>query len=248
MRLHILSDLHLEFGPFEPPPVPADVIVLAGDVHVGSNGLPWIRDHFADKTVIYVLGNHEFYGQQIPQHTHQLKELARGTNIHVLENDLLEVEGVVFLGATLWTDFDLVGERALAEADALLGVSDFQCIRLASPNRSFRPGDARRFHADSREWLEDQVRQTAGKRLVIVTHHAPSARSIAGHHSNHPLNPAFASNLDRFVESCGATLWIHGHNHSAADYRLGLTRVINNPRGYPDEYIERFDPGLVIEV
>jgi predicted phosphodiesterase len=248
MRLHILSDLHLEFGPFEPPPVQADVIVLAGDVHIGKNGLAWIQTAFRDRAVIYVLGNHEYYDQPIPQLAEELKALAKGTHVRVLENDRVEIDGVVFLGTTLWTDFELLGNRASSEADALGGVADFQCIRLADSDRAFRPVDARRLHANSVEWLGGQVQQTAGKRLVIVTHHAPSRRSIAPCHAHNALNPAFASDLDRLVTGSNAALWVHGHSHYATDYLLGSTRIVNNPRGYPDELVEGFNPGLVIEV
>ncbi len=78
MRIHILSDLHLEFAPFFPSPVDADVVVLAGDTHTGRNGIKWALQAFPDRPVIYVLGNHEFYGQKIPKLVSELKELSDG--------------------------------------------------------------------------------------------------------------------------------------------------------------------------
>jgi len=101
MRIHILSDLHLEFAPFQLVQSDADVIVLAGDIHTGANGFKWIRETFPKQQIIYVLGNHEFYGQKIPKLTEELKAVAVGTNIHVLENDAIEIGDVIFLGATL---------------------------------------------------------------------------------------------------------------------------------------------------
>jgi len=47
MRLHILGDLHLEFGATEIRPVDADVVVLAGDIHLGREGRKWARKLFA---------------------------------------------------------------------------------------------------------------------------------------------------------------------------------------------------------
>jgi len=86
MRLHVLSDLHLEFKPFTPPAVAADAVILAGDVSTGRNGLKWALTSFSDRPVIYVLGNHEFYGQKVQKLTKELQEMAKGTNVHLLEN------------------------------------------------------------------------------------------------------------------------------------------------------------------
>jgi len=61
MRLQVFSDLHLEFGRFEPTIINADVVVLAGDIHQGTAGVKWARQYCHDCPVIYVPGNHEFY-------------------------------------------------------------------------------------------------------------------------------------------------------------------------------------------
>ena len=248
MRLHILSDLHLEFAPFEPPNVDADAIVLAGDIHTGKNAIKWIRQAFPDKPVIYVLGNHEFYGQKIPKLTQELKELTKGTNIHILENDRISIGPVLFLGATLWTDFQLDGDVVLAEVAAVASVTDFKRIRVTPSYRRFRPADARHFHGESIRWLAQQSNESAGEKIVIVTHHAPSPRSIPVRYRGSPFNPVFASDLDRFIEASGATLWIHGHIHQAVDYQIGATRVIANPRGYPNEGVTGFNPSLAINL
>lgn len=248
MRIHILSDLHLEFAPFVPPKVDADAIVLAGDIHVGRNGLRWIRETWQDTPVIYVLGNHEFYGQKHPKLVNQLKEAAAGSNVHILENDLIEIADIAFLGATLWTDFRLDGDPVLAEVAAATNMTDFRRIRVLPTYRRFRPADARRLHAQSLEWLEQRGLDLFEKTTVVVTHHAPSPKSIPLHYRNHPLNPAYTSNLETFIDSMGADLWIHGHIHNASDYQAGSTRVIANPRGYPGDAHSGFNSSLVIEV
>jgi Icc-related predicted phosphoesterase len=247
MRVHILSDLHLEFAPFQPINVGADVVLLAGDVHTGRNGIKWILKTFPDRPVIYVLGNHEFYGQKIPKLISEIKEVAQGTNVHVLENDSVEIENVVFFGATLWTDFRLNGDPVLAEVAAQTGMTDFRRIRVTPSYRRFRPSDARRIYARSLEWLAQQI-EARGRKIVVVTHHAPSPQSIPMQFRNDPLNPAFASNLESFIAECGASLWIHGHIHHRSDFVVGSTRVIANPRGYPTEPHIGFDPTLVIEI
>jgi len=248
MRIHILSDLHLEFAPFQPNNVDADVVVAAGDIHTGANGIQWLLQTFRDKPVLYVLGNHEFYGQKVQKLIANIKEIAQGTNVHVLDNDQVEIGNVVFLGATLWTDFRLLGDPVVSGAIAQAGMNDFRRIRMLPNYRRFQPKDARAAHAKSLQWLAKQVESERGKQFVVVTHHAPSPRSIPGRFDGDPLNPAFASRLDHFVADCGAALWIHGHIHHFSDYLIGTTRVIANPRGYPSEPHTGFAPGLVVEI
>jgi hypothetical protein len=138
MRIHILSDLHLEFAPFEVNDVGAEVVVFAGDIHTGKNGIKWILQATVDRPAVYVLGNHEFYGQKIPKLISEIKEAAQGTNVHVLENDKVEIGEVVFLGATLWTDFTLNGDPVLAEVAAQTGMTDFRRIRVTPSYRRGR--------------------------------------------------------------------------------------------------------------
>ena len=248
MRVHIMADLHLEFAPFQPNKVDADVVVFAGDVHNGVNGIRWILRTFPERPVIYVLGNHEFHGQEIPKLLSEVRALARGTNVHVLENEVVEIGNVTFLGATLWTDFRLNGDVTLAEAAAQTGMTDFQRISVLPSCRLFRPKDARQIHMQSMGWLAQQVQRARGKNVVVVTHHAPSIRSIPLGFCNHWLNPAFASNLESFVAKSGVKLWTHGHVHSRSDYVVGTTRIVVNPRGFPGQAQTSFDPELVVEV
>jgi len=248
MRLQILSDLHLEFEPFTPPAVEADAVILAGDVSTGRNGLKWALKNFPDRPVIYVLGNHEFYGQKLQKLTAELREMARGTNVHLLENESCTLGEVTFLGATLWTDFALNGNPVVSEVVAQTGMNDYRRIRTSPNYRRLRPSDTRQLHAQSRKYLEDELLKPKGRKVVVVTHHAPSPDSIPPAFNGDAFNPAFASDMRQFITKTGAKLWIHGHIHSPADYRIGDTRVLANPRGYPTESRQGFNPGLVLEV
>jgi predicted phosphodiesterase len=248
VRLHVLSDLHLEFDPFTPPPVEADVIVLAGDVHVGQDGVTWARKHWPERPVIYVLGNHEFYREALPEFTQRLYQRCAGTNIHLLENEAVEIQGVTFLGCTLWTDLNMTSEPALARAVIEEGLSDYKLIRVSPDYRPLRAHDTAKLHAASVDWLKTELARCASERLVIVTHHAPSPQSIPPLYAGQMANAAFASNLEMLVAASDAQLWIHGHTHHCVDYRVGMTRVLSNQRGYPDEGLTGFDPGLVVEV
>ena len=248
MRLHVLSDLHIEFQEFTPDPVEADVIICGGDVHVGKNGIRFLQKAFPSRPVIYVLGNHEFYGQKIPKLIEELKQLTTGTNVMLLENNSVEIDGLTFLGATLWTDFALYGDVRSAQMDAQASMTDFRRIRVNPTYRRFKPSDAGLRFARTIEWMTKEIERLQKKPFVMVTHHAPSPRSIPESLRGNKLNPAYVSNLDPFVELSGASLWIHGHIHLAQDYRIGNTRVVANPRGYPDEKSTGFRSDLVVEV
>lgn len=248
MRLHILSDLHLEFESFSPAAVDSDVVILAGDVGTGCNGFEWALKTFPDRAVIYVLGNHEFYGQKLQKLLAELKDMARGTNIHLLENEACTLGEVTFLGATLWTDFGLYGNPVVSEVVAQTGMNDYRRIRTLPKYRRLRPSETCQFHAQSRKWLEHEALKLKGQKFVVVTHHAPSPDSIPAAFDGDAFNPAFASDLSRFIAESGVRLWVHGHLHSPSDYRIGGTRVLANPRGYPTESRQGFQPGLVVQV
>ena len=248
MRLHILSDLHLEFGTVRIPKTDADVVILAGDIHLGREGRKWARRHFADKHVIYVLGNHEFYRHSIPALTQNLKQESDGSQIHVLENDTLQLDGLTFLGCTLWTDFKLNDDSGTAMRFAEDTISDYSVVDFDQENRVLRAKDTARMHEESLAWLKAQLPKHDPSRTVVVTHHGPSPRSIPAHHASSPLNPAFVSKLDALVETSDVPLWVHGHTHHNVDYKIGSTRVLSNQRGYPDERVDEFEPGLVVEL
>jgi hypothetical protein len=177
-----------------------------------------------------------------------------------LENDEIVIHGVRFLGCTLWTDFLLYGAGVQAEAEqyAMRHMNDFlQAAPLirhprteesATLGRAFTPFDSGQIHSGSMHWLKEKLSDVSLP-TVVVTHHAPARQSIDPKYNSDSLTPAFVSNHDEFVESSGARMWIHGHVHRGFDYRLGETRVLCNPRGYP-QFREnlRFQPDLVVEV
>lgn len=249
MRLLVLSDLHLEHSPWSPDPdvaAAADIIVLAGDIHAHTHGLEWAREQFPDKPVIYVAGNHEFYDAHLHAMSIQLRKAAQELGIHYLDNDELVLDGVRFLGATLWTDFLLFGAAHLGKAlhEAGNGITDFSVIRFGSTGW-YRPGQSVLLHRVSRDFLAQHLAVPFNGKTVVVTHHVPTSQAIASKYARDILSAAFASNLDGLVEQ--ADLWVAGHTHVAADVSVGKCRVVVNPRGYPGE-ASGWNPRLLVDV
>ncbi|ALM81837.1 metallophosphoesterase family protein [Bordetella sp. N] len=267
MKLHVLSDVHLEFGRWpradDVNAVDADVTVLAGDIGAGLLGIDWALTF--RRPVIYVCGNHEFYGKRpMPKLWRKARQKVSGTHVHLLENEAAVMDGVRFLGATLWTDFCLFGvpRQQLAMQSAQTGMNDYaQIIATDRPIRRLNEttGASRyagdpltacatlSMHQQSRAFLECELNAGHTGKLVVVTHHAPSVKSLRYGEPRGLLDAAYASHLDDLVDR--AALWIHGHTHLPVDYRIGNGRVVSNPRGYVRyETIARFNPGFVVEV
>lgn len=246
----MLSDLHLEHAPYPGPPADADAIVLAGDISTGTRGVSWAREWAADRPVLYVAGNHEFYGQELLALTGQLRLAADGSAVHVLEHDELVLDGVRFLGCSLWSDFDFDGSehrtRSMALCEQL--VNDYGEIRFGEQRRPLAAADTRELHLRSREWLSERLASPFDGATVVVTHHAPLIRIRPDQAVLRAIAGAFASDVTGLMGSERVDLWIYGHTHRVADLEVRGTRVISNPRGYPHQPVDGFAPGLVIEI
>jgi predicted phosphodiesterase len=250
VRVHVLSDLHLEQAPFAVPRVDADVIVLGGDTATGTVGVEWARGWAGGRPVLYLAGNHEFYGHSLPSLIGDLRAAAEGSTVHVLENDELVLDGVRFLGCTLWSDFDFDGPERREHSMRICGrvVNDYNYISFDPAGRTLAPRDTRMLHLSSRRWLTERLADRHDGPTVIVTHHQPlitgspptaGLRAIAG---------AFASDLTDLMGAERVALWIFGHTHRAADLDVYGTRVLSNPRGYPHQAVAEFDPGFVVDI
>jgi len=250
MKLSILSDLHLECSQFEAIDVGADIIVLAGDIWKGARGIGWARETFKGKEIVYVPGNHEFYGAQRAEVLAAMRVAARECGVHLLDNDEVVIAGVRFLGATLWTDFALHGAEskpwAMNEGSRYL--NDFRVIQEGLAGH-FSPAHSIVLHEAALGWLTAKLEESFAGKTVVVTHHLPSMLSVAERYKDSLLSACFASNLDHLLGKMD--LWVHGHTHDNFDYVEKGTRVICNPRGYVNYGSAEnydFDPKRVVEI
>ena len=250
MKLGILSDLHLSRGELPIPANEADLVVLAGDIGRPAQAMAWASR--IAKPVLYVPGNHEFYGGSIDGTAAELERLAVGTRIRVLDCGQTVIGGIRFLGATLWSDFLIGGAgeaRAAAIREAERFMRDFSVVRIGEAR--FTPEASAALFARHAAWLEARLAEPHAGPTVVITHHAPSPKSIHPRFAGSALNACFVSDAERLIDGRRARLWIHGHTHDSFDYEVNGTRVLCNPRGYAKEGVNEnpaFDPGLVVDV
>jgi Icc-related predicted phosphoesterase len=242
MRLQLLSDLHFEFhrdggrsfaNSLDPTGI--DVLVLAGDIAV-AEGLPpaltLLCGRFRDAAVVYVHGNHEFYGSDRNSVLDITKRTqAENPNLVWLDSSGVQLSGFNFLGAPLWFPPSTVDERLKHAMNDFSAIDDFEswvyeenARALAFFDRQLRPGD------------------------IVVTHHLPSQRCVAPRFAGHPLNPFFVCDLTGLIMERRPRLWLHGHSHASVHTQIGETTVLCNPFGYAvEEMNPEFSDRLVVE-
>lgn len=251
MKLNILSDLHLEFAPLVHQPPHCDVAVLAGDLAPGIAGAAWAHDTFGTKGIptMLVAGNHEFYGnRRLSEEYQAIKQAAKSASF--LQNETVIYSGVRFVGATLWTDYDLYKTPRKSCLDAAVGIADYSQI-MADEFHYVTPIDLLKEFSKSVACLESVLAQPFDGPTIVITHHAPTERSIAVRYMGDRLTPAFASDLEWLMHKYKPTLWVHGHVHHSLDLKVGETRIVCNPRGYPIEGGTEnpdFDPNFIVEI
>jgi predicted phosphodiesterase len=253
MKLNILSDLHLGFGAMDWPVNDADVVVLAGDISRPREAVAWALKF--NKPVLYVPGNHEFYGSSIDGALEDLHRLCSGTQVQLLDNRETVLGWVRFLGTTLWTDFELFDDpqqRAAAKAGAQRLMRDFSRIRTRESSAEiFRPDDSADLFRGHSAWLASRLAEVHAGPTVVITHHAPSRHSIHPRFADSLLNACFVSDAEHLLDASRVTLWIHGHTHDSFDHLVNGTRVVCNPRGYARGGVNEnpcFDPDFTVEV
>jgi len=235
MRINYFSDIHLEFGPSAIPETDADIVVAAGDIGMYDQGIDWLKA--IDKPVIYIAGNHEYYGNEYHDTLQMLKKKCANTNIQFLENNTLIYDGVRFIGCSLWADLFVEGIE-VAEALAQ-NLNDFRKIKYA--DGMFNPTQFSELYQYSRAWLERELVKPFNGKTVVITHHAPTQWSWY-ESPNAFKKLAYCNDLKSLFHENEITVWFHGHTHSIGDYRIAGARILSNTRGYVGRrLVDKFD-------
>lgn len=238
MKIRYLSDLHLDHSNLKLEPSDADVLVLAGDI--SSSPLfvaEWLGKNVdKDLPVVYVPGNHEYDHRDIAIQDHNIISALRDLeNVHFLNNKSIEINGVKFIGSTLWTGFDAFPEMgAVSDLKSISqkSVCDFQVIY--KNDKPFCPDDAEELHKKSKSFIFGELSNPYEGKRVVVSHFPPSRVSLHKLYRGNILNPYFVSNAEDLVVK--SDLWIHGHLHSSVNKSYGGVKILCNPRGYSQVY------------
>lgn len=263
MRIKILSDLHLEHYSSLSDPFNAvqefigkgDVLILAGDIlnakHLKTNGMlgELYRQFLKDcsdnySQVLYVFGNHEFYGYNYEGTFNKIQQNLPN-NFIVMENNSVKMGAWNFVGFTFWTDFRKENPLDMMEAHRYM--NDYKVIRIGRNYRKLNPDDTLRFNRRSREFLSEQLSSLEGD-IFVISHHAPSYRSVPPEFKGNSCNSAYCNEMDYFImDNPKIKYWAHGHTHRAQDYMIEQCRVICNPHGYPGQDTS-FNPNFLLRV
>lgn len=281
MRIHIVSDLHLNHihrgpgsrfsslfpntGIASPEETGADVLVLAGDIAGDCEAVGYFKDYKIP--VVMIVGNHESYGHVHHDVIDRNKNESKGTAVHFLENESIVINGVRFIGSTLWTDCKIGHGSDEAKKDAVrYGLNDFRVIKTRQNDGSVKTlsiDESIAWHNESIKFIKGELDTDHNGSTVVVTHHLPSEACVSEKYKGSPINGGFASNLDSLINGDRVNLWIHGHTHDCVDTVVNGTRIFCNPRGYPmslrspgpvscfnDVVFENefFNPAAVVEV
>ena len=194
--------------------------------------------------VVAIAGNHEFYhGRWVGSIQHLRDEYGRFPNVHYLERDTLVLNGVRFIGATIWTDLNRGDPMTLHAVSDMM--NDYRVIRHDGLGYvKLRPAHTLSRHRESVDYIKHVLGENKDQPTVVVGHHAPSHLSIHEMYKrDHLMNGAYYSDLSELIlDNTQIKAWFHGHTHTPFDYAIGDTRVLCNPRGYygHDESAESF--------
>lgn len=253
MRIQLMSDLHTEFWRITKEQLreqllallqpDIDVLVLAGDISTGRTNVLHVLNIFAEHVpnIVYVPGNHEFYGglslDGFNVGEHFVSKLP--SNVHFLNPGIANINGQIFIGAALWTNFR---NNPLSEITAGRYIQDFKRAKTSTKIMAD-------IHKEHLAYIKHHAERYNNP--IIVTHFLPAKECVSEKWRNvdivtDSLNDYFANDLGAWISELSGGVWLFGHTHDAIDVTLGAVRCLSNPLGYPGERKD-YKP-LVIEV
>ncbi len=264
MKIKLVSDLHLEFSDINIQNTHGhDVLILSGDIMVASKVLLpnseygiRFRDFlkrvsFQFPHVVYVAGNHEFYNDgKFFAGIEQLREAcAVHDNVYFSERDCKQIDDILFVGGTLWTDMNKFDPLTLHAVRDMM--NDYRAtVNDYAGYRKLKPADTVERHKLTRDYISLIADENKDKKIVVCTHHSPSFQSCHPQYAHDKImNGAYHSDLSELIlDRPQIKLWTHGHTHHPFDYMIGECRVVCNPRGYDGYEDTGWDEDKIIEV
>lgn len=237
MIVQVQSDIHLEM-PYNRFNLnineDAEVLVFCGDVFnftIVKHELTLLQKMFQTikVPVIFVNGNHDYYttnGESIQTIKDKYKKFFQNTNVHMLDNESVTINGVKFIGSTLWSDFDGKDLDPIFTRDATRYLADFRYIK------DFSLSACSNFNKIAREFLESEL-ETGDEPKFVVSHFVPTYNATAPKFLDDTMNPYFMSSCDELISK--ADWWAFGHTHTSFDFYQDGCHLICNPLGYGDE-------------
>lgn len=259
MKIHLISDVHNEIDIVNTPmPEGTDVVVLAGDIHAGVAGVEWAQNNYGTEVpIVYVCGNHEFYHHDLSV-VEEMAEAAEGTNVRFLDNSSVVIDGVRFIGSTLWTSFDDWSDVMKIQFFQK-NLNDYNYIKAPwffddSPSRAEQANDIDQsfnmtefdenncrlipvitylLHKEAVSYLTKALDEPFDGKTVVVTHHAPSYQSVG--YYKQAYEDAYATSLEHLIcnHKPAIDVWFHGHLHKPVHYWIDGVPIVSNPRDYP---------------
>jgi Icc-related predicted phosphoesterase len=250
LKIQYMSDLHFEFGSKHLLDIinkcQSDVLVIAGDLTTSQAIVPCLKEVYraVRNHIIFVPGNHEYYYSTKQYVDEILNEFDDHDFIHVLNNDVFGIKDVVFLGSTGWWTMNQAKQ-------SVKSMNDYRLIYDIIPANNGLDWGWESYEFFNKELRYFDKRGHNGKKVVCVSHNAPSLKSIGDAFQGDELNPCFVNAWEHLMLSYKPDAWIHGHIHDTKDYRIDDTRVLCNPYGYKGmkhALNTDFDPCKVVEI
>lgn len=231
MLLQIVSDIHLEFRKEWFPPKIGDSIALLGDIgYVDCGNYSKLLDYVSAnyEHVFLIAGNHEYYNYMPPHLIYYLTRLVSGYyNVHFLNNSSIVVDGIRFVGTTLWSHIPYEHGWSV-----MSGINDYRYI-IGSHYEV-----TNQWHATAVNYLKEQLEDKT--KTVVLTHHSPLFEYEG------KFSYAYGTDLSSLFKPW-LQLWAHGHTHQFRDEVHNQTRIVSNPLGYPKE-ATGFDSSFVVKI
>jgi predicted phosphohydrolase len=235
MKIQYCSDLHLEFpankkylkaNPIKPE---GEILLLAGDI-IPFNELERENDFFnflSDSFghTYWIPGNHEYYRSDITERTGSFHEKIR-SNVSLLNNTVIEHNGVRLLFSTLWSKINQTFEFVIKKS-----MADFHLIK--NNGKKISGDDYDQLHEDCRAFLTKELSTVTNLKTMVVTHHLPTFLNYPEKYRDSELNTAFATELFDLIEPSNVDYWIFGHSHEVVpEFKIGKTTLTTNQLGY----------------